>query len=607
MDKGFALALPRRGSTLALATVLILLGSASSASAVGVPKSGSPHYQDQVEARGFEVLGHLDLRDDLRYGDIFFFDHGPDVGAFAYVGTSLNFEDPDRPCGRGVKIFDVSRPTQPRLVATAAGVGRDVDYEDLTVARIGARVVLAVGIQACVPEAPTGLVLYDVTDPTSPEKLSFLSTPPRGIHELDMVVRPDGRALVLATVPHSEREGTGGDVRIIEVTDPEHPVEIATWGILRDSSLPVVGGNFEITDQDAGIGAYASNLAHGMRAADGGMTVYVSHWDAGVIRLDISDPAHPRLVGRTTFEVDEDGDAHSAAIYEANGTRYILQNNEEISPLSPPVITSSATGDRQLPGLENHFMPTPLSSIGVTTGEVFDANDACEASDFNGARGKIALFDTGTTVGCRLGGQVIRAIRSTAKGFLINFLGTARPTFFRLFLGPRAGGIVYQEGTDIPSAMFSQIDGGAEAIRAQLASGPVTVTMTPTEPSLGFLEVFNETNPTSQNGVLEYPQVGEFSGLRHVVGDPNFRRGWFTIHNTETMGQRAYCSWYANGIIALDISDPTSPVVVGKVTPRVNGPAQMWGVALDPGRGLAFGSDIRTGLWIFRPTGDAAP
>ena len=155
--------------------------------------------------------------------------------------------------------------------------------------------------------------------------------------------------------------------------------------------------------------------------------------------------------------------------------------------------------------------------------------------------------------------------------------------------------------------MFSQIDGGADAIRAQLGSGHVTVTMTPTEPTWGFLEVFSEDNPTDHEGVLEHQQVGEFSALPHVVGDPLFRRGWFTIHNTETMGDRAYSSWYAHGIVALDISEPASPALAGKFTPRLDGPAGMWGVAVDPARSLVFGSDIQTGLWVLRPTGPAAP
>jgi hypothetical protein len=476
------------------------------------------------------------------------------------------------------------------------------------VARIGDRDVLAVGIQTCLPDEPgSGLALYDVTDPSAPSLLSFLDTPPIGIHELDLVVRPDGRALVLGTVPHSEREGTGGDVRIIEVTDPEHPVELADWGILRDSALRMVGNEQEITDHDAGIGAYASNLAHGVRAADGGTTVYVSHWDAGVLKLDISDPADPQLVGRTTFDVTEDGDAHSATIYEAGGVRYILQNNEEISPLSPPVITSSATGDRRFPAMENHFMPTPLSTIGVTEAEVFDANDACQDADLEGSDGRIALFDSGDAVACGLGRQVVRAIRSGAIGFLVNFVSESRPTYFRLFPAPRQQDAIFREGEGVPSAMFSQIDGGADAIRAALANGPVTVTMTPTEPSWGFVEVFTEDAPIDDHGVLEFRQVGEFSALPHVVGDPVSRLAWYTVHNSETMGERLYASWYGHGIVAVDLTDPTAPVRVGRFTPRAGGPTEMWGVAVDPGRGLVLGSDMRTGLWIVRPIGAAAP
>ena len=591
----------RRTPVMSFAAVLALAFAPSTAGGGDL----LPAHADEISATNFEVLGHRDLGPSARFGDIFVFDHGPSVGTFAYLGTSQNFEA-DRPCGRGVKIFDVSRPRRPRLVATARGMGPDVDYEDVSVAHVGSLDVLAAGIQSCfVENAPRGLALYDVTDPTDPHRLSFFSTPV-GIHELDLVTREDGRSLALATLPHSESAGTGGDLRIIEITDPRHPVELADWGILADSSLPVVGGDFEITDQGQGIGAYSSNHAHGVRAADGGMTMYASYWDAGVLEFDISDPANPLLVGRTTFDVDEDGDAHSVTVYEANGTRYILQNNEEISPLSPPVITSSATETRELPGLENHFMPTPLSSIGVTTGEVFDAGDGCRASDFEGAGGKIALFDTGDAVACEIGTQVVHAVRSEADGFLINALGTSRPSYFQFFPGRTAARIINREGVGVPSAMFSQIDGGADAIRAQLASGPVTVTMTPTEPSWGFLEVFSEDAPTDHDGVLEFQQVGEFSGLPHVVGDPVRRRQWFTIHNTETMGDRAYSSWYAHGIVALDISDPTAPTLVGTFTPRLEGPAAMWGVAVDPARSLVFGSDIQTGLWVLRPTGPAA-
>ena len=32
-----------------------------------------------------------------------------------------------------------------------------------------------------------------------------------------------------------------------------------------------------------------------------------------------------------------------------------------------------------------------------------------------------------------------------------------------------------------------------------------------------------------------------------------------------------------------------------------------WGVAIDPNTGIIYASDMRSGLWIVRPTGDTAP
>jgi hypothetical protein len=88
------------------------------------------------------------------------------------------------------------------------------------------------------------------------------------------------------------------------------------------------------------------------------------------------------------------------------------------------------------------------------------------------------------------------------------------------------------------------------------------------------------------------------------------------IHNTEVWGDHAYASWYSAGIIALDLGDPTDPQMVGQFVPKGSkkganalgpGPSLVWGVAIDPDSGLVYASDVRSGLWIIRPIGDAAP
>jgi hypothetical protein len=68
--------------------------------------------------------------------------------------------------------------------------------------------------------------------------------------------------------------------------------------------------------------------------------------------------------------------------------------------------------------------------------------------------------------------------------------------------------------------------------------------------------------------------------------------------------------------VALDLTDPTDPQLVGQFVPPTSarfggslgtGPAEVWGVAIDPETGIVYASDMRTGLWIVEPTGPAAP
>ena len=73
------------------------------------------------------------------------------------------------------------------------------------------------------------------------------------------------------------------------------------------------------------------------------------------------------------------------------------------------------------------------------------------------------------------------------------------------------------------------------------------------------------------------------------------------------LGDRAYASWYSHGIVALDVTDPTAPQLVGQFVPAGQPFPDVWGVAVDPETGLVYASDIGSGLWIVRPTGDAVP
>lgn len=278
-----------------------------------VPPAAPP---SSLGADNFDVLGHSNLGGGSPHGDVAFFDHGATVGKHAYVGTWSS------PCsGVGAKIVDVNDPAKPKLVSYVGG-RTGVSNEDLVVQRIGDRDVLAIGVQPCKGQGGTGgLALFDVTNPDVPQELSFLPFP-FGVHELDMVVRADGRALALLAVPFTEFENVyfggdlGGEFKIVDVSVPTAPKLLSDWGVIADSSLPIVAGNDEVSSSFQGVGDYAAYYAHSARAADGGNTAYVSYWDGGILKFDISDPVNPELVGRTTYPVNADGDGHSLTPYD---------------------------------------------------------------------------------------------------------------------------------------------------------------------------------------------------------------------------------------------------------------------------------------------------
>ena len=581
-----------------------------------------------AQASNFRVLGHLNLPGRTPHADVALFDHGGAVGKHAYVGT-WGF-----PCsGTGVKIINVEDPNAPTLAATTPRRA-DVSHEDIVVREIGGRDILAVGIQQCGNDGNTGLRLFDVTDPDAPTHLAFFPTT-SGVHELDVIERADGQVLALLALPFDEFPNTyfgaenAGEVRIVDISDPENPTELSAWGLIADSQLEIFAGNDEVSSSFQGTGYYAAHYAHSIRGADNGRTAYVSYWDGGVIELDISDPTDPSLVARTGYDENDDGDAHSLTPYDVGGTRYILQNDEDFNPLAPTILTSTATGSARYSGIELDWAPATLSrGPGVLTGNVHNAGRGCRARSYEGARGKIAIANTfdpfyvgiidGWKTPCGIGKQVLLAARAGAKAFVSNLVSPDDA----YIIAPRRKAYrraIAKEAKGMEVVMFSDIDEAVDEIRAGLDAGNVKVTLRAGIPSWGYLRVFDTSSSSDTNGdgTPEYEQVGRFVDLPHVYGERRTPPGSWTIHNTEVNNERAYSSWYSHGIVALDLGDPTAPKLAGQFVPAPStrfpqvfgdtATAEVWGVAIDYDNGNIYASDMRSGLWIVKPTGDAAP
>ena len=110
---------------------------------------------------------------------------------------------------------------------------------------------------------------------------------------------------------------------------------------------------------------------------------------------------------------------------------------------------------------------------------------------------------------------------------------------------------------------------------------------------------------------LGQPQPGRPGAALHVrhaehAERRHRRRGgrrWYTVHNPEVVGNRAYVSWYADGVRAIDFTRPRAPrevgAWVGQGRPADAPPVDIWSVV--PHRGLLLASDRNYGLYVLTP------
>jgi len=195
-------------------------------------------------------------------------------------------------------------------------------------------VVAAVSVQNCVEDAFRGFALYDVTDPASPHRLALYETPDAGgSHEIAFK-QVGNHAYVytavilseLTTSPDFDPEAFAADTpgepdfRIIDASDPRDPVQVGAWGAWAELDVYPLAGQ----------GTEPANFVHSVIINRSGTKAFLSYWDLGTVILDISDPASPRYLGRTSFASDEEGNAHSAWL--ARGDHVLIQTDEDFDP-----------------------------------------------------------------------------------------------------------------------------------------------------------------------------------------------------------------------------------------------------------------------------------
>jgi hypothetical protein len=560
----------------------------------------APAAQAERQAKNLSLVGALKLQ-PFNLGV-----HG-DVAAWknlAFVGKWR-----DACPATGVDIIDISNPAAPVKIADTRDYA-DTSMEDMQVLRIGDRDILGIGLQDC-GGSPTagavGLELYDITDPATPQFLSLFNGEDFGmeaehghVHELDLTMTPDGRALALLSSPDleaitSDANGLNGigDLLIVDITDPASPTLAAEWGVL---DAPEFGLAFYLSVRRGGD---ARTQLHSVRANGDGTLAYLSYWDAGYIILDISDPENPSFVGRAPIPMSDEGNAHS--LDEARGGNLLVTADEDYTPFHLEFTSSAFTGTRL--AIEGNRTPQIATLPGrAMAGEVVFVGRGCPADPALGLpvadpyladpAGKIALIERGL---CRFDNKIARAQLAGAIGAIV--FNNPRPDEESLVLMDIAQPTVLPDGTSVPitiPAIFVQRSTG---LLLRDGAQPVTASAAAVFDGWGFMRVWNISNPSSP------AQIGTFKTAN--VTDPDVALdGTWTIHNPEVRGSTVFASWYSDGIRVIDITRPTAPRELafwkGAGAPADAPAVNIWSVV--PHGDLLVASDRNYGLYILKRT-----
>ena len=191
-------------------------------------------------------------------------------GKVAYLGTIMG--------GDRVYALDISNPNAPVIVDSIQVNARSIN--DMMTTPDGNYMVIT---REGAADRKNGIVIADTRDPLHPKALSeFTDGVTSGVHSAFIHSQPKYGTHVYLT-----NDGTGA-VHVIDINDPAHPKQVATWKTPR---------------------ADAGRMLHDIDVQNG--LLYGSWWNDGVVILDVGNgikggtPSSPKLVSQYKYDLDK--------------------------------------------------------------------------------------------------------------------------------------------------------------------------------------------------------------------------------------------------------------------------------------------------------------
>src|SRR5919106_503856 len=565
---------------------------------------------------------------------------------FAYTGTF------NSPCGgeegAGIWVWDVwnkNRPSRVGVIESETGSRSN----DVKVATMNSGDILVHSNETCGAGGLGGFEVYNVDDPRSPVHLAtqrvrepnpimaagLAGGMNRGVHNLFLFTQGSRDYVALAT----HGNAVFGSTQIFEITDPANPEFVSAWGpeFLCDAEFcsddpynetDISTLNAMISEWIGGAAAgrtpgFRGSLirsVHDITVTEDGNLMYAAAWDSGLILLDISDPANPEVVSQA-LDVENgslDGEVNSHSMWPSEDGTIVVEGEEDfnawvtVQPLGnftfgeeswntvPGVGVTPAAGDDFEANQTGNMVTVTASSVTVDSGPL--AGNVYPAEEGAGNQPKIA--DTGPI---------------TAEAV---WVGRGCDTDNFGVPGADTPGIVDPHLND-PAGKIAVIRRGGLSFSSKLGAAQAAG-------AVGVIIANNLTEDTPWSGV----RIWDYSDPANPVLASTFDTtcsasptpipecdpfGTYSVHNviTETTDDgrvKAYLSWYWDGMLVLDVTDPYNPKEIARYfdnSPAFldsNGglPHDFWGVGKEPAMPWIYGSDRNGGLYVFKEQGSGS-
>ena len=541
---------------------------------------------------------------------------------YAYTGTF------NAPCGgdpeAGIWVWDVHNKNNPTFVGIIPSPTGSRS-NDVRVATMNSGDILVHSNESC-GGGPGGFEIYNVDNPTSPvlqssvridelnpiSDLLFGGITDVGVHNLFLFTQGSSDYVAVTA------ESAFDNFRIYDITDPAAPSLVTAWGAeelfdpgVGDEMVDVGRVLAAALDLLSGFGASQNKFLHDVTINAEGNRAYLANWDAGLVLLDISDPANPELVSVAIDPVDGslDGEVNSHSVWPSEDGTIVVEGEEDFSAWEGSIPPSNLTQD----GTATPGDPTiPATAISTTAGDDFEVNQTGNTGSTDGTS---VVVTSGT-----LAGNTYPAVELTTAAGSPTFADTGPLTGELVWIGRACtltqGDAIINAGAIDPGDIAvvrrgaCEFDEKSQAAAAAGASAVIIANNQTSSPWSG-LRIWDYSDPA--NPVLASLFDTECSASTAPGGncDP---QGTYSSHNVivETQGNKviAYISWYSDGVVAIDVTDPYNPVEyaryhrAGAEFESENGGIQdIWGIYKEPDSPWIYASDRNGGLYILKEYG----